>query len=120
MVCTLKHRNGVVVPPAARMTDISLNPADVHGCNGCPHGVQGPALSGSSNTIVAGQALLRARGADNGVHAGCCGPNIWVTMQGSTKVYCNDLPVVRVGDATTHCGGVGSIITGATQVIIGG
>jgi uncharacterized Zn-binding protein involved in type VI secretion len=108
------------MPPAARQNDISMNPADAHGCNGCPHGVSGPAVTGSANVIVAGSPQLRATGADQGVHAACCGPNSWVTTQGSGTVLVNDLPAVRLGDMTTHCGGIGSMITGAANVAIGG
>lgn len=108
------------MPAAARRTDISMNPSDSHGAPCCSHGVEGPAQTGSANVFVEGQPLLRARGVDNGVHSGCCGPNTWVTMQGSTSVTVNDIPVVRVGDATTHCGGTGSLITGAQTVLVGG
>jgi uncharacterized Zn-binding protein involved in type VI secretion len=45
---------------------------------------------------------------------------MWTTLQGSATVTVNDQPAVRMGDITTHCGGVGSIITGAGNVIIGG
>ncbi len=108
------------MPEAARKTDISMNPADAHGCLVCPHSVSGPATTGSDDVLVVGEPLLRASGADVGVHAACCGPNSWVTMAGSGTVTVNDLPVVRLGDVTTHCGGAGTIITGASSVIIGG
>jgi len=108
------------MPLAARRTDISMNPSDSHGNLCCAHSVKGPAQTGSANVIIGGQPQLRALGSDSGVHSGCCGPNTWVTLQGSTTVTVNDLPAVRVGDRTTHCGGTGSIITGATNVIIGG
>jgi len=105
---------------ACRTTDISLNPADAHGCNGCPHTVSGPAMTGSSNVQIEGLSALRAQGADQGVHAACCGPNSWVTMQGSGTVYINDLPVVRLGDMTVHCGGVGSMMSSCGTVNVGG
>ena len=108
------------MPSAARQDDISLNPADAHGCLVCPHSVSGPAVTGSEDVIVAGSPQLRATARDQGVHAACCGPNTWVTLQGSSTVFVNDIPAVRLGDATTHCGGIGSIITGASNVIIGG
>ena len=108
------------MPNAARQTDISLNPADAHGCLACPHPVSGPAVTGSADVIVAGSPQLRGSGVDNGVHAACCGPNVWFTLQGSGTVMVNDQPAVRMGDTTTHCGGVGSIISGAGNVIIGG
>ena len=108
------------MPAAARRTDISMCPGDSHGNICCAHSVNGPAISGSPDVLVAGEAQLRATGVDNGVHSGCCGPNTWVTLQGSSTVFVNDLPAVRLGDATTHCGGAGSLITGASNVIIGG
>ncbi len=108
------------MPSAARTNDISLNPADAHGCLGCPHTVSGPAVTGSVNVVVEGSPQLRGSGMDTGVHAACCGPNMWSTMQGSATVFVNDQPAVRMGDMTVHCGGVGSIITGAGTVIIGG
>lgn len=108
------------MPSAARQTDISMNPADAHGCLVCPHPVSGPAMTGSPDVLVAGAPQLRGSGMDQGVHAACCGPNMWTTLQGSATVTVNDQPAVRMGDITTHCGGVGSIITGAGNVIIGG
>ncbi len=108
------------MPLACRMTDISFNPADVHGCPVCPHPVQGPAMTGSEDTLIEGQAVLRASGRDAGVHAACCGPNSWVTSAGSSTVYVNDLPVVRLGDLTIHCGGGGTMISSCGTVEIGG
>jgi uncharacterized Zn-binding protein involved in type VI secretion len=43
-----------------------------------------------------------------------------MTVQGSGTVFVNDIPAVRLGDTTQHCGGVGSIISGSPNVIIGG
>jgi len=108
------------MPNACRQTDISLNPADAHGCNGCPHTVSGPALTGSGDVSIEGLPALRAQGMDQGVHAACCGPNSWVTMQGSGTVYINDLPVVRLGDTTVHCGGVGAMMSSCGTVNVGG
>ena len=108
------------MPAAARKTDISMNPSGSHGNLCCAHSVKGPALTGSDNVFVEGQAQLRAQGVDNGVHGSCCGSNTWVTVQGSTSVLVNDIPAVRFGDMTRHCGGSGSIISGSSNVIIGG
>ena len=57
---------------------------------------------------------------DPGIHAACCGPNIWNATGGSGTVYINNIPAHRVGDATTHCGGVGQLIGGSPTVIVGG
>ena len=108
------------MPAAARKTDISQNPSDSHGNLCCPHNVSGPAVSGSENVIVAGNGQLRASGGDRGVHSSCCGGNKWSTVAGSGTVFVNDLPAVRLGDRTKHCGGTGAIVTGAANVNIGG
>jgi len=50
----------------------------------------------------------------------CCGTNQWKAMQGSVTVYINGKPAVRMGDKTRHCGGIGTVIEGSTNVIIGG
>lgn len=98
-----------------RVNDLAFVPADAHGCPACPHPCTGPAMSGSPNVMVNGMAALRAPG-DPGVHAACCGPNIWASTMGSSKVYINGLAAHRVGDLTTHCGGVGTLITGSGNV----
>lgn len=108
------------MPNACRQSDISMNPADAHGCLVCPHPVSGPAVTGSGDVMIEGSPALRAQGIDSGVHAACCGPNSWVTMQGSSTVYINDLPVVRLGDTTIHCGGVGTMISSCGTVNVGG
>lgn len=50
---------------------------------------------------------------DTGVHSACCGPNTWVVIEASSKVFVNGKPLVRVGDRTQHCGAMGKMITGA-------
>ncbi|MEE0816913.1 MAG: PAAR domain-containing protein [Desulfovibrio fairfieldensis] len=52
------------------------------------------------------------------MHSACCGPNTWKTAQGSPKVLINNIPAVRLGDATSHCGGSGNMIEGSPDVII--
>ena len=54
------------------------------------------------------------------MHAACCGPNKWNAGKGSGSVYINNLPAHRLGDMTTHCGGVGNLIVGSTNVLVGG
>jgi uncharacterized Zn-binding protein involved in type VI secretion len=53
------------------------------------------------------------------MHAACCGPNQWYPNAGSSKVYINGLPSARMGDMTKHCGGVGNLIGGSPNVIVG-
>ncbi len=57
---------------------------------------------------------------DPGSHAACCGPNSWNAAQGSGTVTINDIPAHRLGDQTIHCGGVGALIIGSPNVIVGG
>ena len=78
-------------------------------------------MSGSPNVNVNGLAALRAAPSDAGVHTKgmCCGPNVWVATNGSGKVYINGLAAHRIGDMTTHCGGVGTLISGSPNVNVG-
>jgi hypothetical protein len=41
-------------------------------------------------------------------------------MQGSMTVFINGKPAVRMGDQTRHCGGIGAMIEGSPNVIVGG
>lgn len=105
------------MPLAGRLGDKSLVPADAHGCPGCPHPGVGPAVCGSPNVLINFKPALRAT--DTGVHAACCGPNTWTAQTGSATVLINGLMAHRFGDVDTHCGGVGSLIEGSPNVIVG-
>ncbi len=85
---------------------------------GCPHPAQGPAIAGSPDVMVNGRPALRVD--DVGIHAACCGPNMWRAKDGSATVFINGKPAFRVGDGVRHCGGDGSLVEGSTDVIIGG
>lgn len=106
------------MPPQGRLGDLAEAPMDAHGCPKCPHHVKGPAITGSPDVSVNGKPALRTT--DKGVHAPCCGPNMWVATKGSTTVFINFLPAHRKGDMTTHCGGPGQLIQGSPDVIVGG
>jgi uncharacterized Zn-binding protein involved in type VI secretion len=56
---------------------------------------------------------------DPGVHAACCGPNSWTAKAGSGTVFINGRKAHRLGDATQHCGGIGQLIEGSANVIVG-
>lgn len=105
------------MPPVSRVGDKANCPADSHGKKCCAHNVTGPAVSGSPDVSINGQAVLRI--GDPGVHSACCGPNTWQTAAGSATVVVNGMPVVRFGDATSHCGGSGTMIEGSNDVSIG-
>jgi uncharacterized Zn-binding protein involved in type VI secretion len=106
------------MPPQGRLGDKSNVPVDAHGCPACPHPAVGPAIAGSPSVNVNSRPALRV--GDNGVHAACCGPNTWVAQAGSGTVFINSMPAHRLGDQDTHCGGVGQLIEGSDNVMVGG
>lgn len=106
------------MPAAARVGDNANCPADIHGNPCCPHNVTGPATAGSPDVFVNGRSALRL--GDPGIHALCCGPNTWSCAAGSSTVFINGRPAVRLGDMTQHCGGIGKIIGGSSDVFFGG
>lgn len=105
------------MPPACKVGDKALCPACVHGKPCCPHVVVGPATGGSPDVFINGKPALRI--GDPGIHALCCGSNSWKAAAGSPTVVINNIPVTRLGDRTTHCGGIGAMIEGSHNVIIG-
>jgi uncharacterized Zn-binding protein involved in type VI secretion len=106
------------MPPQGRVGDNAFVPADAHGCPACPHPATGPATKGSPDVLVNGMPALRL--GDSGMHVACCGPNKWNAAKGSGSVYINNLPAHRLGDTTAHCGGVGNLIVGSPNVLVGG
>jgi uncharacterized Zn-binding protein involved in type VI secretion len=108
------------VPKQGRVSDIGEvdSPGDAHGCPGCPHPAKGPAIAGSPNVMV--NSLPALRKDDPGLHAACCGPNMWKATAGSGSVFINGKPAHRVDDAQQHCGGKGKLTTGSSNVITGG
>lgn len=106
------------MPEQCRLGDKSRVPADAHGCLGCPHSCVGPAIVGSPNVMVNNRPAIRVT--DKGIHAACCGPNMWTATKGSGTVFVNNLAAHRKGDQDTHCGGVGMMIEGSGNVITGG
>ena len=106
------------MPPQGRVGDNAFNPADAHGCPLCPHPVMGPAVVGSPDTLINGMLALRV--GDTGTHMLCCALQQWKAGAGSGTVKINNIPAHRLGDQTIHCGGVGNLIVGSPNVIVGG
>lgn len=106
------------MPPQARVSDIGKNPADAHGCPGCPHPAQGPAIMGSTDVMV--NSLPALRKGDPGVHMACCAVNMWKAASGSSTVMINKIAAHRKDDQTSHCGGNGTMTTGSGNVNTGG
>ena len=105
------------MPPAGRLGDKSQVPADAHGCPGCPHPGVGPAILGSPDVLIDTMPALRVD--DIGIHAACCGPNMWTAKTGSATVLINGKMAHRFGDVDQHCGGVGMLIEGSPDVLVG-
>lgn len=105
------------MPAASRVGDKAQCVGDAHGCPGCPHPTQGPAIVGSPNVVTNNKPAFRQN--DIGIHAACCGTNMWQAVQGSSTVFINKQPAVRFGDKTKHCGGNGQMIEGSPNVNIG-
>ncbi|MFM7203013.1 MAG: PAAR domain-containing protein [Myxococcota bacterium] len=103
--------------PAGRVGDIAFCPSDSHGCPGCAHPVQGPAIQGSPNVLINDLPALRV--GDPGIHAACCGGNQWKAKEGARSVLINDKPLHRQGDASSHCGGNGKLMVGSNDVVVG-
>lgn len=105
------------MPELGRLGDNANIPADSHGNPCCPHNATGPAVNGSPNVFINGKPALRVT--DPGVHSSCCGSNQWKALAGSPTVKINDLLAHRKEDATEHCGGIGKLIEGSPDVIVG-
>ena len=106
------------MPPQTRLGDMSQIPACAHGCIICPHTAVGPAVNGSPDVFTNNRPSIRV--GDPGVHAVCCNSNTWTADQGSATVFINSKAAHRQGDADKHCGGMGKMITGSNNVIVGG
>ena len=105
------------MPPQGRVSDLAQAPADAHGCPACPHPVVGPGLQGSPDVLVNGLPALRV--GDPGMAVPCCDGNTWNAQMGSVTVLINNKGAHRMGDMTKHCGGVGKLIMGSPDVLVG-
>lgn len=106
------------MPAIGRLGDCSQVPMDAHGCPACPHILAtGPAIEGSATVWANGLPTLRVT--DEGIHLVCCGTNMWEAVTGSSTVFIDGLAAHRVGDLDRHCGGIGTLIEGSPNVIVG-
>jgi uncharacterized Zn-binding protein involved in type VI secretion len=101
----------VAVSPAgyAGLGGLARCPVDAHGCPACPHNVVGPITTGSPQVIIGGRPAARV--GDKGIHAACCGLNIFEIVGGDPEVLIDGRPAAKVGSPTKHCGGAGTIIS---------
>ena len=106
------------MPAQSRLGDKSKIDSDAHGCPACPHSCIGPAIAGSPDVNVNSRPALRVD--DPGIHAACCGPNMWTAQAGSGTVFINKKKAHRKDDADQHCGGMGKMVEGSGDVITGG
>ena len=101
----------LVMPPAARLTDMHVCPMVTPGVPPIPH-VGGPIIGPGVPTVLIADMPASVVG-DMCV---CVGPPDSVAM-GSMTVLIGNRPAARMGDPTVH-GGV--IVLGCPTVIIGG
>jgi uncharacterized Zn-binding protein involved in type VI secretion len=105
------------MPGQGRLGDKAQVPLDAHGCPACPHPSIGPAIAGSPDVNVNKRPALRVD--DPGIHMACCGANTWTATQGSLTVFINGKAAHRIGDQNRHCGGMGRLVEGSPNVIVG-
>ncbi len=98
--------------------DKSQITACVHGCPICPHPAIGPAIIGSPDVMTNSMPSLRV--GDKGMHAVCCNKNTWEATKGSGTVFINSKAAHRLGDDDQHCGGMGKLVEGSSNVVVGG
>jgi uncharacterized Zn-binding protein involved in type VI secretion len=106
------------MPEAGRVSDMGKVDSDAHGCPACPHVAVGPCILGSPTVFI--NSLPAARENDIGMHAICCGPNMWTATEGSPDVFINGQAAHRKDDGQQHCGGKGKLITGSGNVFVNG
>lgn len=106
---------------AARVTDIAVGIPhchSVHPWSPIPHPISGPIMMGASTVTI--NDLAAARVLDPGVHAACCGPNIFDIITGSGTVVIEGSSAARLGDMTMHCTlSTGTIVTGSGNCLVG-
>ncbi len=108
------------MPAAMRLGDLAMVQGDAHGgpCCGYHPVSVGPAVQGSTNVNINSMPAIRLN--DIGIHAVCCGQNMWTATAGSGTVNINSKKAIRMQDETTHCGAKGQVIQGSPNVIVGG
>jgi uncharacterized Zn-binding protein involved in type VI secretion len=84
------------MPAATRLGDLSQIQADSHGCPMCPHPGVGPAIQGSTDVFINKMPAVRV--GDKGIHAACCGTNMWTAKDGSGTVFINGKKAHRKDD----------------------
>ncbi len=107
------------MPGAGRVGDKAQvqGPGCAHGCPACPHPATGPGLLGSPDVFINGRFALRVD--DIGMHAVCCGMNMWTAKMGAPTVFINNKAAYRKNDMGQSCGGMTKLIEGSTDVLVG-
>lgn len=107
------------MPAAGRVSDLAQTqaPGDAHGCPLCPHTAVGPLIIGSNDVFI--NNLPAARVDDMGVHAVCCGMNMWTAKMGAPTVNINGKQAFRKDDMGQSCGGMVKLTVGSPNVNIG-
>lgn len=103
--------------PTAREGDRARSHDAAHNCRDCEEVIEGPATTGSDNVHLNGRRILRL--CDRGTHTNCPDSR-WRAVEGAATVFVNRRPVVRLGDDSQHCDGMGELIEGSEDCLIGG
>lgn len=111
------------MPKAARLGDLvkGMTSGEHHGHTDNPHDpceLNGVISKGSNNVFINGKP---ASIVGNDVsETDCDGTGTGVLTKGSSTVFINGKPAVRMGDKTTPHDGTAEVITGSSNVFIGG
>ncbi len=107
------------MPAAGRVGDKAQaqGPGCAHGCPACPHPAIGPGIIGSPDVFINSRFALRVD--DIGMHAVCCGMNMWTAKMGAPTVFINGKQAFRQNDMGQTCGGMTKLIEGSPNVLVG-
>jgi uncharacterized Zn-binding protein involved in type VI secretion len=100
---------------AGRVRDKSVT-VNVNSEGGCGHRI-GFAVDGSNNVLINNRPALRVT--DYGVHGRPYHKHKWHAKGGALRVLINGLTPHRRGDPTEHCAGMGALVEGSPNVLIG-
>jgi uncharacterized Zn-binding protein involved in type VI secretion len=83
----------------------------------CDHHNKSTSLTGSANVLINNRSALRI--GDRGRPMDCGNTSHWRASEGANRVLINGRAAHRSGDETRHCCGLGYLIDGSLNVLIG-
>src|SRR5687767_8287890 len=102
---------------ASRLGDYSFAGVPKPGRSSRTHTASGPATTGSPNVIINNRAAVRVD--DRGMYHGVGGSGAWRAAHGAPRVLINGRRAHRTHDENKHRGGVGEMLQGSPNVVIG-